>query len=298
MTVFIRTPNLTLPMDNPNVTAKEQEIFKDGYDAIFEKRNKTFGGFAYDFCTDDWRTYSPEQLDAFYERIWERKGFQCVRLSTTYGSPEPVTASGLLPSIKRMPILSSIGPCTTSGASHRSGVKVRSDPACRHKKTAGQIKDPKKRAILAPEEPPHTFGTVRPSLQVSYYDVINQDNVDVVSVKSNPIKTFTPTGVELADGTRKDVDVVVLATGYDTHTGGFKQIDIVGRDGLPLAKHWEQGCKSYLGLGTSHFPNMCFTCTRCLASLSVPTQSARTDGPHGPTAYSKCASPCRSCTEP
>lgn len=63
--------------------------------------------------------------------------------------------------------------------------------------------------------------------------------------------------------------VICLATGYDTHTGGFAQIDIRGKGGQPLAEHWKQGCKSYLGLATSHFPNMFFMY-----------------GPHGPTAYS------------
>lgn len=63
--------------------------------------------------------------------------------------------------------------------------------------------------------------------------------------------------------------VLALATGYDTHTGGFTQIDIRGAGGQPLSEHWKQGCKTYLGLGTSGFPNMFFAY-----------------GPHGPTAYS------------
>lgn len=78
----------------------------------------------------------------------------------------------------------------------------------RHSKVAPMIKDPKKREILAPppEKAPHTFGTVRPSLQRNYYDVLNQDNVDVVSVKENPITTFTEKGIKLADGTEKQFD--------------------------------------------------------------------------------------------
>lgn len=52
LTVFVRTPNLTLPMDNPKVDSSTQELYRDGYDAIFEKRNKTFAGFHYDFDYD------------------------------------------------------------------------------------------------------------------------------------------------------------------------------------------------------------------------------------------------------
>jgi cation diffusion facilitator CzcD-associated flavoprotein CzcO len=49
MSVFIRTPNLCLPMHNPKMTPESQEAFKDMYGDIFEKRNRTFGGFHYDF---------------------------------------------------------------------------------------------------------------------------------------------------------------------------------------------------------------------------------------------------------
>lgn len=49
MSVFIRTPNLCLPMDNTKMTPEVQEAFKDIYPELFEKRNKTFAGFHYDF---------------------------------------------------------------------------------------------------------------------------------------------------------------------------------------------------------------------------------------------------------
>lgn len=130
-----------------------------------------------------------------------------------------------------------------------------------YEKTANQIKDPKKREILAPplEKQFHTFGTVRPSLQTHYYDVMNQDNVEVVSVRNNPIKTFTETGVELADGTKKDFDAIVLATGYDSHTGGFKHFQVTGENGLKLMDYWKvratsRSSPSILKLGSSGWP--------------------------------------------
>lgn len=75
LTVLVRTPNLTLPMHNPKVTASEQELFKDGYDAIFEKRDHTFAGFHYDFDYQPWERHSPEERQRFYEMIWSRLGF-------------------------------------------------------------------------------------------------------------------------------------------------------------------------------------------------------------------------------
>lgn len=78
------------------------------------------------------------------------------------------------------------------------------------KKVSQRIKDPKKRAILAPEKPPHTFGTVRPSLETNYYNVLDQDNVDVVHVKENPIERFTEKGIKLKNGEEKEFDFIVL----------------------------------------------------------------------------------------
>lgn len=114
----------------------------------------------------------------------------------------------------------------------------------------------------------HTFGTVRPSLEMRYYDVLDQDNVEVVPVKQNPIESFTEKGIKLKDGTEKEFDFIVLATGFDTHTGGFLQMSITGENGLKLSDKWGKGCNSYLGLTTAGFPNLYFLY-----------------GPHGPTAY-------------
>lgn len=122
---------------------------------------------------------------------------------------------------------------------------------------------------MVSREWPHTFGTVRPSLEQNYYDVLNQENVDIVPVKEQPIESFTEKGIKMKNGEEKQFDAIILATGFDTHTGGFQQIDIRGQNGVPLTKKWGDGCNSFLGLATAGFPNMFFLY-----------------GPHGPTAYS------------
>lgn len=180
MSVFIRTPNLCLPMDNTPMTAEAQEAFKDVYEDIFEKRNKTFAGFHYDFDYDDWSRHTPEEREAFYEKIWNRGGFHF--WLETY-------------------------------------VDVFFKKDCNRtaydfwqKKISARIRDPKKRAILAPKEPMHTFGTVRPSLEEHYYDVLDQDNVEVVAVKENPIERFTEKGIKLKSGEEKEFDFIVLVS--------------------------------------------------------------------------------------
>lgn len=132
-----------------------------------------------------------------------------------------------------------------------------------------RVHDPRKAEILAPVIPPHHFGGKRLSLEQDFYDYFNRPNVDVIDIKSNPIISFTATGITQADGTHHDLDVIALATGFDSITGGIKDIDIVGLNGEKLADKWKMGTWTYLGLTTSNFPNFYFTY-----------------GPQGPTAFS------------
>lgn len=87
-------------------------------------------------------------------------------------------------------------------------------------------------------------------------------------MKETPIKTFTEKGITLSDGTDLELDVIILATGFDSVTGGLVQIDIMGTDGVSLKEKWKQGTWTYLGMSTANFPNMFFLY-----------------GPHGPTAF-------------
>lgn len=50
-----------------------------------------------------------------------------------------------------------------------------------------RFKDPRKRELLAPGNQLHPIFAKRPSLEQTNYDVLNQDNVDIVNVKDTPI---------------------------------------------------------------------------------------------------------------
>jgi cation diffusion facilitator CzcD-associated flavoprotein CzcO len=91
--------------------------------------------------------------------------------------------------------------------------------------------------------------------------------VHLVDVKETPIDEVIPGGVRMKDGTEYVLDVLALATGYDTITGPMKQIDIRGKDGSLIRDKWgENGLMTYLGLMSAGYPNMFFPY-----------------GPHGPT---------------
>ena len=52
------------------------------------------------------------------------------------------------------------------------------------------------------------------------------------------------------------MDIIVFATGFDAMTGPMLRMGITGRDGISLAKAWEAGPRTYLGLQIPGFPNL------------------------------------------
>jgi len=136
------------------------------------------------------------------------------------------------------------------------------------KKVRERIPDPKKAEILAPTNPPHPWGTKRPSLEQCYYEVMSQDNVKLVDVNKSPIVEVTETGLRHKDGF-EELDILVLATGFDSVTGSLAQLDIRGTTGGTIADHWKDGTKTSMGIAIPTFPNMFFLY-----------------GPQAPTAFS------------
>ena len=143
--------------------------------------------------------------------------------------------------------------------------------------TRARIHDPRKRDLLAPASPLHVFCGKRPSLEQTYYEEFNKPNVDVLDVRTNPITDIVPEGILTADGTVHEFDIIALATGFDSVSGGLKDIDICGSKGELLRDKWENGIFTNLGMTSSSFPNFFFLY-----------------GPQGPTAHSNGPS----CVEP
>lgn len=122
-------------------------------------------------------------------------------------------------------------------------------------KTRERINDSTVAEKLAPIDPPHPFGTKRPSLEQWYYEIFNQENVTLVDTRENPIREITATGVLTAQGEHQ-LDILVMATGFDAFTGGLTQFDIVGVDGITLQEKWADCVRNFLGMGVAGFPNM------------------------------------------
>jgi cation diffusion facilitator CzcD-associated flavoprotein CzcO len=119
------------------------------------------------------------------------------------------------------------------------------------------VHDPETAASLTPHYP---IGCKRQVLDTDYFATFNLEHVTLVDLRKGAIKSVMPTGVETEQGTF-DLDVIVLATGFDAITGALSRIDIRGRDGLKLGELWaDDGARTYLGLQVAGFPNL-FTIT-------------------------------------
>ncbi|OQU95565.1 hypothetical protein CLAIMM_01750 [Cladophialophora immunda] len=240
LTVFQRTPNLVLPMRKRDLSEDEQKALYPVYDEILRLRERTSAGFTYD--AEERTTFedSPEDREAVYERLWKKGGF------------------GLW-----------LG-------SHKDYLVDLAANRCVYdfwrKKQILRIKNPEKREVLCPAEPPHPFGVKRPSLEQNYYEVLDGDNVSIVDISDksgNKISEFTKTGIRTSDGKDYEFDIVALATGFDISTGGLTSMGLKSIHGTTLQDEWKSAVYTYLGTTIAGYPNM-----------------FHLYGPHGPTLLS------------
>src|SRR6201999_4534546 len=77
----------------------------------------------------------------------------------------------------------------------------------------------------------------------------------LVDVRTNPITEITPTGLQTTAG-HFELDVLVLATGFDEVTGSLTWMNITGIGGTDLRERWTDGPSNFLGFMVAGFPNL------------------------------------------
>jgi len=127
------------------------------------------------------------------------------------------------------------------------------------RKVRSRVADKKIGEVLAPDAQPYAFGTKRVPLEQNYYETFNLPQVDLVNLQNDDIEEIQLNSITLTSGRTIDLDVLVLATGFDISTGSFTQIDIRGTHGQKLAEKWAERPRSYLGMSVAGFPNMLFS---------------------------------------
>jgi cation diffusion facilitator CzcD-associated flavoprotein CzcO len=118
---------------------------------------------------------------------------------------------------------------------------------------AADVPDSDTRAKLTPH---YAMGCKRVLLSDDYWPTFAKEHVDLVT---DPIGRVEPHAVITVDRfgaeTRHEVDVVVLATGFDV-SGSFARMDIRGLGGRTLRKAWGSRHPTYLGITTAGFPEL------------------------------------------
>jgi cyclohexanone monooxygenase len=113
---------------------------------------------------------------------------------------------------------------------------------------ANSVADEQLRRKLTPE---HPMGCKRLVFSSEYLSALTQPHVEVLS---SPARYLRARSLVMQDGTERDVDVVVCATGYAA-ADYLGEIEVTGEGGTTLRDVWRDGAHAYLGMAVPGFPN-------------------------------------------
>ena len=232
--VFVRTPQYVLPMKSPQYGPEEAEAYKARFDELKATLPNTFTGFEYDFQYV-WADMTPAQRQAVLEDIHANGSLKL-----------------WLASFAEMFFDAAV--CEEISAFVRGKMRAR-------------LQDPALCDLLIPTD--YGFGTHRVPLETNYLEVYHLPHVQAISVKNNPIARITPQGIVLADDTVHELDVIILATGFDAGTGALTRIDIRGRGGRSLKDDWGRDIRTMMGLQVHGYPNMFTTAVPLAPSAAL-----------------------------
>ena len=221
LTVFQRSPQYTVPVGDGPVGEQEMSEIHNDWDAHWQGVRKSAFAMGFEESSRLTMSVSVEERNAIFQKAWDFGGgfrFAFETFADILVDPE---------------------------ANHAAASFIRA-------KIGEIVKDPDTARMLTPTE----FYVKRPLCDSGYFEVFNRDDVSLVDVKATPISKISEHGVVLSDGSERELDVLIFATGFDAVDGNLRRIDIRGRGGRTLIDHWSNGASSYLGVATAGFPNM------------------------------------------
>ena len=235
LTVFQRTPNWSTPLHNSRIAPDDMVKLRAGYDEMFQRCRETFACFLH--TADPRATFdvSEETRQAFWEELYASPGF------------------GIW--------IGNFRDILTDRAANAAISAFVAD------KIRQRVKNPAIAEKLIPKN--HGFGTRRVPMETKYFEVYNQDNVELLDIIETPIERITATGIKTRD-TERDFDIIIYATGFDAITGAFDRIDIRGTNGVTLKDRWKAGPETYLGMTVDGFPNMAMLIGPHMALGNIP----------------------------
>ncbi|KAJ3460342.1 hypothetical protein MRS44_011209 [Fusarium solani] len=227
VTVFVRNPPTALPMNQRSLSHEESEELKNSYEALFyHGKYRDDAGYSFNTPVGSFYHTTPEERRERYEELWSRGSYAF--LLSMY--PE-----------------------------HHYDKKSNAELyQFWVEKVRARISDPSKRDIMAPLEQFQWIGAKRPNLEMDYYETLDQPNVKLVSLKKSAIKEFVSDGiVTLTEGVDEhhELDLVIVATGYDSVTGSLYEMNVTDKTGTKLKENWKDGIYTWLGMMAPGLPN-------------------------------------------
>jgi len=241
LTVFQRTANYAVPLNNARIDNATQQKIRASYPDIYARCQTTFGWFLHAPDPRSALEVTPEEREAFYEELYNAPG-----LGIWQGNFRDV--------------LSDVRANETISEFVRKKIRQR-------------VKNPVVAEMLVPKD--HGFGTRRVPLETRYYEVYNQPNVQLVDIKVTPIEEVKQRGIRTSVA-EYEFDMIIYATGFDAVTGAFDHIDITGLDGRKLKDKWTLGPCTFLGMQASGFPNFFMPAGPLSALGNIPRGSEYT----------------------
>ena len=220
--VFQRTPAYSLPANNRPLPADYEQDWKSNYGERRAMMNANFAlGYLPAAQYGSVFDYTPEERTRILEQAWaQRNGLLFLR-----------TFTDTMLSLEANEIVSEF---------------IRS-------KIRQIVKDPATAEMLCPKTYP--VGTKRICMDTGYFETFNRPNVTLVDVKANPITEITPTGLRTTAG-EYELDILILATGFDAVTGSLTRMNVTGIGGTDLRDKWAERPTNYLGYLVAGFPNL------------------------------------------
>lgn len=124
----------------------------------------------------------------------------------------------------------------------------RIEAACRQN-LEESVRDPELKRKLTPN---YKAACKRLIMSDTFYPAIQKANAELVT---DAITRIERGGVRTADGALHELDVLVLATGFDGHAF-MRPIEIVGEGGRTLEQAWANANEAYRSVALPGFPNL------------------------------------------
>jgi len=220
--VFQRTPNYVVEAQNRPLSDTDRQWIRENYDLVWGKVHSHPFAMAFDSPNRLAVETGEEERKKIFDEGWEKGGFRFLF----------ETFDDLM-----------VDEQANEAAAEYLRDKIRSI-----------VKDPVTAEKLIPRDYP--LGGKRLPAGHGYYEAFNRDNVTLVDVKSAPIQEVNETGLRTADGQQHDLDVLVIATGFDAFSGALTRVDVRGVGGQDIKSKWAHGPRTLFGLTVHGFPNL------------------------------------------